>query len=96
MRWVALSFWFANVLPVCNLRVHCFVICAENVTKCGNTFLHVIQKYTKFANFTGLYFQFLRPKYFVKFRILFPVVLIFNFLILKFVYNKRMVPSHLF
>ena len=40
--------------------LYTFVLQMESVTtmgKCGNAFCHVIQKYTKFANYTLLYFR---------------------------------------
>ena len=47
------------------------------MSKCGNAFSRVIQKYTKFAIFTLLYFRYFTTKLysFTKFRKLFPTVL---------------------
>ena len=63
-----------------SLQILCsFVLCNRN-SKCDYTFPWIIQKYTKFANFTGLYFPhftiFLtKLHHFTKFRMLFPTVL---------------------
>ena len=43
--------------------------------KCGNAFFRVIQKYTKFANFTSLQYFATKLHSFTKFRKLFPTVL---------------------
>ena len=52
----------------------------NQISNCDNSFPRIIQKYKKFANFTGLYFHILqcfatKLHQFTKFRMLFPDVL---------------------
>ena len=64
---------FANSVSFCIMHREC-----NQNSKCDYTFPRIIQKYTEFANFTGLYFLYFVTKlhHFTKFRMLFLAVLI--------------------